>query len=369
MLKKNNSRSSRKIIVGDVAVGGGAPVSIQSMTKTDTRDAAATAAQIRRLRHAGCQIVRVAIPDAAAAAALPAIIAGGGLPVVADIHFDYRLALKAIRHGVHGIRINPGNIGGADRVKAVAEAAGEAGIPIRVGANSGSLPKEKMRKNGGAGKKKGEKELAERLVESALAQCELLERYGFKDIKVSLKSTSPTATIAAYRRFAAMTDYPLHLGVTEAGTLLRSCVRSAIGIGALLLEGIGDTVRVSVTGDPVDEVRIAQEILVAVGLRQGRPEIVSCPTCGRTAVDLLPLVERIEREIERMKTAGRGFKPVKIAVMGCAVNGPGEACDAALGISGGKGRYSVFKYGESIGSFPEREALQVFLRELSSFVE
>lgn len=356
-----------------MTVGGGAPVSIQSMTKTDTRDAAATIAQVARLRQAGCQIVRVAIPDAAAAASLPAIIGEGGLPVIADIHFDHRLALEAIRLGAQGVRINPGNIGGPDKVKAVAEAAGAAGIPIRVGANSGSLPGRRGEaRTGGGGARKpedAEEELSGRLVESALSQCELLERYGFKDIKVSLKSTSPTATIAAYRRFAGATDYPLHLGVTEAGTLMRSGVRSAIGIGALLLEGIGDTVRVSVTGDPVDEVRVAQEILCAVGLRRARPEIVSCPTCGRTEVDLLPLVERIEAEIERMKSSGIRFRPVKIAVMGCAVNGPGEASDAALGISGGKGSWVVFKGGSVMGAYPETEALKVFLGELPGLVE
>lgn len=351
-------RPSRPLSLGAVKVGGGAPVSIQSMTNTDTRDATATLAQIAALAQAGCQIARVAVPDAAAASALPAIVAGSPLPVVADIHFDHSLALAAILSGVAGVRLNPGNIGGPDKVKAVAEAAGAAGIPIRVGANSGSLPADLR-------DAKGPEALADALVDAALRQCALLEGFGFRSIKVSLKASDVPATVLACRKFAAATDYPLHLGVTEAGTFFRSAIKSAAGIGALLLDGIGDTIRVSVTGSPLEEIKIALALLEAVGVRPGCPELVSCPTCGRTEVDLLGVAAAVEAEIDLLKAAGLKFRPSKVAVMGCAVNGPGEAKDADLGVAGAKdGQLVLFKDGRPLGVFAADAALAAFKAEL-----
>ncbi len=357
-------RKTRKIYIGKTAVGGGAPVTVQSMTNTDTRNADATVAQIKELWKAGCEIARVAVPDGKAAEKLEAIIAGSPIPVIADIHFDHRLALMAIKAGIHGIRINPGNIGDAKKVRAVAEAAGEKNIPIRVGANSGSLPKNIIET---MSRKSGDRceSLSDALVKSALTECRLLEKYGFRNIKVSLKASSVPATVMAYRKFADLADYPLHLGITEAGTLLRGTVKSSVGIGTLLLEGIGDTIRVSLTADPVEEVKVGIMILESAGLRKAEPEIVSCPTCGRTEINLFGLVEKIESEIERIKASGRKIKIGKIAVMGCVVNGPGEAKDADLGIAGSKnGMAAVFKKGRLKGVFPEEEALKIFSEEL-----
>ncbi len=346
-------------MVGGVAVGGGAPVSIQSMTNTDTRDAAATLAQIDRLAAAGCQIVRCAVPDAAAAESLRAIVAGSPLPVVADIHFDHRLALMSIASGVAAVRINPGNIGSESGVRAVAEAAGEAGIPIRIGANSGSISPELRKKlpTGADG-------VCEGLVSSALEQCAMLEKYGFHAIKVSLKASSVPVTVAACRAFAGRTDYPLHIGVTEAGTRERGIIKSAVGIGALLLEGIGDTIRVSLTADPVEEIYAAVRILEAAGLRDAAPDLVSCPTCGRTAVDLVGLAGRVERYVDECRAAGKHFSLRKIAVMGCVVNGPGEANDADLGMAGGNGKFVIFKSGKIVATLPENEAWAAFKAEL-----
>ena len=350
-------RKTRKLSVGNVQIGGGAPVSIQSMTNTDTRDAAATLAQIGRLAHAGCEIIRVAIPDQAAVEALPAIIAGSPIPVIADIHFDYRLALGAIAAGIHGIRLNPGNIGAADRVRLVAEKAGSAGIPIRVGANSGSLPQGVMEQKLAAGMGHDDA-LAESLVESALQQCQILEEYGFNAIKVSLKASSVPVTFQACRIFAERADYPLHIGVTEAGTLKRGIIKSAAGIGALLLLGIGDTLRVSLTADPEEEVKTALILLESLGLRDASPEIVSCPTCGRTEIDLIGLAEKVEDLVAGIKASGKKINLKKIAVMGCVVNGPGEAKDADLGVAGGKGKLMLFRKGEPCGIYSEHEGFE-----------
>jgi len=345
-------RTTRQIRVGNVPIGGGAPVSIQSMTNTDTGDAAATLGQIKALAAAGCEIIRVAIPDRQAVDALPDIINGSPIPVIADIHFDYRLALGAINAGIHGIRLNPGNIGDEDKVRSVAEKAGEAGIPIRIGANSGSIKtdfmEEKLRKG-----LSREEALCEALVDSALEQCAILEKYSFRRIKVSLKASDVPVTVAAYRHFSAISDYPLHIGVTEAGTPGRGIVKSSVGIGTLLLEGIGDTLRVSLTADPLEEIITAVRILESCGLRTAEPDIVSCPTCGRTEIDLIKLAEKVEKLVAAIKNSGKKIKLKKLAVMGCVVNGPGEAKDADLGIAGGKKQIILFKHGEIIGTFSE----------------
>ncbi|MDD3118030.1 MAG: flavodoxin-dependent (E)-4-hydroxy-3-methylbut-2-enyl-diphosphate synthase [Victivallales bacterium] len=361
-------RLTRRLRIGTVAVGGGAPVSLQSMTNTDTRDVPATLAQIRRLAAAGCDLIRVAVPDRTAVAALPAILAGSPIPVIADIHFDYRLALGAIAAGVHAVRINPGNIGAPERVRQVAEQAGAAGIPIRVGANSGSLPPGLLERNLSAGMPHDEA-LAEALVASALQQCRLLEEYGFTAIKVSLKASDVPITVAACRKFAARTDYPLHIGVTEAGTLRRGIIKSAAGIGALLLLGIGDTIRVSLTADPEEEVKAGLILLESLGLRDAAPEIVSCPTCGRTEIDLIGLAQQVEDLIAGIKAAGKKIGLRKIAVMGCVVNGPGEAKDADLGVAGGKGKLMLFRRGEVIGVYPEAEGWARFRDAVMSAVE
>ena len=347
----------RQIRLGDILIGGGAPVSIQSMTNTDTRDAAATLTQIQELYRAGCQIIRVAVPDRQAVDALPKIIADSPMPVIADIHFDYRLALGAITAGVHGLRLNPGNIGSADKVVKVAAAAAAADIPIRVGANAGSLPSGLLEQKLQAGLSHNVA-LAESLVESALTQCNILTQYGFTALKVSLKASSVPVTVAAYRKFAERCDYPLHIGITEAGTLRRGTIKSAIGIGALLLEGLGDTLRVSLTASPLEEVILAKNILETVGLRQSYPEIVSCPTCGRTEINLIRLAEAVNTLVEELQAEGREIKMKKIAVMGCIVNGPGEAHDADIGIAGGKDNVMLFRHGKKVGIFTETEGFE-----------
>lgn len=362
------SRKTRKLFIGGVAVGGGAPVSIQSMTNTDTRDVAATLAQIKRLSAAGCDIIRVAVPDQAAVDALPAIISGSPIPVIADIHFDYRLALGSIAAGIHAIRINPGNIGSPERVRMVAEKAGEAGIPLRVGANSGSLPAGMMEQKLANGMSHADA-LAESLVESALLQCKILEEHGFTAIKVSLKASDVPVTFNACRIFAERADYPLHIGVTEAGTLKRGIIKSAAGIGALLLLGIGDTIRVSLTADPEEEVKAAMILLESLGLREALPEIVSCPTCGRTEIDLIGMAEKVESLVAEIKASGKKINLKKIAVMGCVVNGPGEAKDADLGIAGGKGKLMLFRKGEAAGVFSEMEGFEQFRQAILAAVE
>ena len=330
---------SRTIEVGGVRIGGGAPVSIQSMTNTPTHDVEATLAQIRALAAAGCDIVRVAVPDMAAAKAVGALKAGSPVPLVADIHFDYRLALEAAEQGIDKIRINPGNIGAPERVEAVAKACKERHIPIRVGVNGGSLERELLAKYGGP--------TPEAMVESALGHIELLERYGFEDICVSLKASSVPATMNAYRLMAQRYDYPLHLGVTEAGTREIGELKAAAGIGGLLALGIGDTLRVSLTADPVEEVCAARRILKAIGLRREGPELISCPTCGRTQIDLIPMATRVEELLKDVD------KPITVAVMGCVVNGPGEARHADVGLAGGYGEGVLFKRGEIVAKVPE----------------
>lgn len=357
-------RKSRKIRVGTVEIGGDAPVSIQSMTNTDTRDAAATLEQIYRLEPLGCDIVRVAVPDMAAADALAEITEKSPLPIIADIHFDYRLALRAIERHVAGIRLNPGNLNSPEQIRLVAEAALRNHIPIRVGANTGSLRPGLIRRLM-AGGLSHDDAMAEALVLSAQEECALLEKFGVTEIKVALKSSSVPVTVAAYRKFAARTDYPLHIGVTEAGTPGRGIVKSAVGIGALLLEGIGDTLRVSLTAPPEEEVITGRRILEACELRNAQPEIVSCPTCGRTEVDLIGLANRVEELVTEIKAGGATIQLHKIAVMGCAVNGPGEARDADLGIAGSKaGKLVIFRFGEVVGAFDPEEGFEYFRLEI-----
>ena len=330
---------TRQIFVGGVPVGGGAPVTIQSMTNTPTDDVTATVAQIRRLETAGCQIIRVAVPDMAAAKAVGAIKAQIHIPLVVDIHFDYKLALACVEAGCDAVRINPGNIGGADRVKAVAEACKAKRIPIRIGVNGGSLEKPLLAKYGGV--------TPEALVESAFGHIALLEQYDFHDICVSLKSSSVPVTMAAYRLMSEQSDYPLHLGVTETGTIRMGTLKSAIGIGGLLALGIGDTMRVSLSADPVEEVLAARDILKAAGLRREGADLISCPTCGRTRIDLIALANEVE---ERLKAVD---KPITVAVMGCVVNGPGEAAAADVGIAGGNGEGLLFRKGEIVKKVPQ----------------
>lgn len=336
-------RKTRQVMVGSVPVGGGAPVAVQSMNNTDTRDVEATLRQIGDLTAAGCDITRVAVLDQEAAAALGEICRRSPIPVVADIHFDYRLALESIRQGAAKIRINPGNIGGRDRLAEVVAAARERGIPIRVGVNSGSLQAALLERYGGV--------TPEALAESALTAAAMVAGCGYDRIVLSVKSSDPAMTIATYRLVAARSDCPTHLGVTEAGTPGTGTIRSAVGIGALLAEGIGDTIRVSLTGDPVEEVRAARNILTALGMRQAGPVLVSCPTCGRTQVNLIPIAHAVEARIQDLPYN------IKVAVMGCAVNGPGEARDADIGIAGGRGRFLIFAGGEMLCSVPEEGAV------------
>ncbi len=346
-------RKTKPVFIGKVQVGGGAPVSIQSMTNTDTRDVAATVRQINRLAAEGCEIIRVAVPDREAAAALSAILRDINIPLVADIHFDYRLALEALEVGVDGLRLNPGNIGGRDRVAAVATAARERGVPIRIGVNAGSLERKLLEKYGGV--------TASAMVESAIRHIEILEGLNFTDIKISLKASGIPLMLEAYRLLAEKVDYPFHVGVTEAGTLRFGTVKSAVGIGILLNEGIGDTIRVSLTGDPIHEVRVGYNILKALGMRRRGIEIISCPTCGRTQIDLIRIAEEVE---ERLKQVDR---PLKVAVMGCVVNGPGEARDADIGIAGGKGVGLIFRKGKVIRKVPEDRLVEELLREIDTF--
>lgn len=326
----------RSINIGPVRIGGGAPVVVQSMTNTDTRDAGATLAQINQLANAGCEVVRLAVPGFTAAAAMKGICAASPLPVIADIHFDARLAVAAVEAGASALRINPGNIGGADKIDLVTDAAKAHGVSIRIGVNGGSLEKDILHRYGGP--------TPEAMVESALSHVRLLEKRGFEHIKISLKSSAVPATVAAYRLLARRCDYPMHVGITEAGTLLRGAVKSAVGIGILLAEGLGDTIRVSLTHDPVREVEVAWQILRSLDLRHRGPEIISCPTCGRTEIDLILLAEAVER---RLQNTAEVFT---VAVMGCVVNGPGEAKEADVGIAGGRGKGILFRKGEVVGS-------------------
>lgn len=347
-------KQTRQISIGNVKIGGGAPISVQSMTNTKTTDTAATVAQIKALEKAGCDIVRLAVPDMAAAENIANIKKQVNVPLVADIHFDYRLALKAIEQGIDALRINPGNIGDENRVKAVVEAAKTKHIPIRIGVNAGSLDKKLLAKYG--------KVTAQALVESAMEHVHILEKLDFHDIKISLKAHDVPLTLDAYRLMSETVDYPLHLGITEAGTVNTGIIKSAVGIGALLAEGIGDTFRISLTGDPVNEVKVANEILKALGLKEYGPTLISCPTCGRCNIDLPSIAAQVEKRLENVQ------KPVKVAVMGCVVNGPGEARDADIGIAGGKGEGLVFRKGEIIGKVPEDKLIDALFAELDKIV-
>lgn len=342
---------TRTVRIGDVAIGGENPIRIQSMCNTKTENVEATVAQIRALAAAGCEIIRVAVPSEAAASALKDIRRQIKLPLVADIHFDYRLALAAMENGADKIRINPGNIGEDWKLREVVNAAKERNIPIRVGVNSGSLEKEILKKYGGV--------TAEGIVESALEKVGRIEELGYANLVISIKSSDVLMCIRAHELLADKTDYPLHIGITEAGTLLRGTVKSAVGLGVILYEGIGDTIRVSLTGDPLEEIKAAREILKSLGLRKGGVEVVSCPTCGRTEIDLIGLANQVEGLVERYSDLD-----VRVAVMGCVVNGPGEAREADFGVAGGKGAGVLIRKGEVIRTMPEGELLPALEAEL-----
>lgn len=343
-------RKTRQIHIGDVVIGGDAPISIQSMTNTKTADVTATLRQIQALAAAGCEIVRLAVPDAESAAAITELVKKSPVPLIADIHFDYRLALSAVANGIHGLRINPGNIGGKDKVLAVAKACKERGVPIRIGVNGGSLEKELLARYGGV--------TADALVESALGHIHLLEEADFFDMKISLKCSHIPLMLAAYERLGQLVDYPFHIGVTEAGTVRQGTIKSAVGIGALLAQGIGDTLRVSLAGDPVEEIFVAKTILRSLDLRQNGVEYIVCPTCGRTEIDLPTLAAQVESKVEQLHI----MAPLKVAIMGCVVNGPGEAREADVGIAGGKDCGLLFVRGQVVGKYP-KEALADILVE------
>ncbi len=343
-------RKSREITLGGLKIGGDAPVSVQSMLNVPAEDIAGNLAQARALEAAGCEIIRAAVPDRQAVRLIAALKEHCSMPVVADIHFDYRLALECAQAGVDKIRINPGNIGDDSHVKAVALCCLEKGIPIRIGVNSGSLEKELLKKHGGP--------TPQALVESALGHAALLERYDFYDIVLSLKASNVARMVEAYSLAAQQCDYPLHLGVTEAGTSRAGVVKSAVGIGSLLLQGIGDTIRVSLSDDPAEEIRAALDILQATGLRNDRPELIACPTCGRTKIDLIPLVKEVEQRLAGCK------KSIQVAVMGCVVNGPGEAREADIGIAGGDGCAVLFKRGEVLRKVAEDEIVDALMWEI-----
>jgi (E)-4-hydroxy-3-methylbut-2-enyl-diphosphate synthase len=347
-------RKSREISVGTVKIGGDAPIAVQSMTNTFTHDVPATVKLIHRLETAGCEIVRVAVPDMQAAEAIRSIKQQIHIPLIADVHFDYRLALAAIEAGADGLRINPGNIGQDNKVKAVADLAREYGLPIRVGVNAGSLPKDLVKEYGMT---------PEAMVKGALRHVDLLHSFNFQDIKISIKASDVLVTLEAYRMLASRTDLPLHVGVTEAGTLYSGTVKSALGIGMLLYEGIGDTLRVSLTRDPVDEVRVGYEILKALKIRQRGPEIISCPTCGRTRINLFKIVDQVESALIN------STMPIQIAIMGCVVNGPGEAREADIGIAGGEGQGILFKKGQVIKKIREEDLVNALLEEVEKIAK
>lgn len=343
-------RKQKRIIdIGGVKIGGNNPIAIQSMCNTDTRDVKATVEQIRLLEDAGCEIIRVAVPDMAAAEAVRDIKKQIHIPLVVDIHFDYRLALECMKNGADKVRINPGNIGDKERVKQVVDMAKAGGVPIRIGVNGGSLDKRLLEKHGGV--------TADALVESAMEHVAILDELNFSDIVVSIKVSDVPTTLAAYRRFNEVSDIPLHVGVTEAGTLRSGTIKSSVGIGALLAEGIGDTMRVSLTADPVEEIYAAYDIQRVLGMREG-VRLVSCPTCGRTQIDLIHIAEEVERRLSAVE------KPIKVAVMGCAVNGPGEAREADIGIAGGDGVGLIFKKGEILRKVPEDKIIDELMKEI-----
>ena len=351
---KITRKRTKPIHIGGVKVGGGAPVIVQSMTNTDTRDVKATVEQINRLTEAGCEVVRVAVLNKEAAGALDRIKKGINIPLIADIHFDHRLALTAIDKGIDGLRINPGNIGDKKKVAELVKAAKGRGIPIRIGVNSGSLEKKLLEKYG--------RPTPEALVESGLGHVKILEDLDFTDIKISIKASDVPTTVDAYRLMSKKVKYPLHIGVTEAGTLFSGTVKSSVGLGILLYEGIGDTMRVSLTADPVEEVRVAYEILKALKIRQRGVNIISCPTCGRTEIDIIGLAETVEKRLSHIT------EPLTVAVMGCVVNGPGEAREADIGIAGGKGTGLLFKHGEIVKKFDEKELADVLVKEVEEIV-
>jgi len=340
-------RPTRQVHIGNVAIGGGSPVSVQSMTKTDTRDVDSTVRQIKGLESAGCDIIRLAVVDMDAANALGKIRSLVSIPIVADIHFDYRLALESLKQGVDGLRLNPGNIGEAWKVREVVAAAKDRGIPVRIGVNAGSLEKDLLAKYGHP--------TPESIVQSAEGHIRILEDLDFRDIKVSLKASNVMMTVDAYRLFSSRFAYPLHIGITETGPASTGAIKSAVGLGILLEEGIGDTMRVSLTAEPEEEIRVAYEILRAVGARKRGAEIVSCPTCGRCEVDMRPIAEAVERALRSVS------RPITVAVMGCVVNGPGEAREADYGVACGKGTGIVFRHGEIIKTVRENELLQSLL--------
>jgi len=342
---------TRKIHVGTVLIGGGSPVSVQSMTKTDTRDAASTTRQIRRLAKAGCEIIRIAIPDMQAALALGKIKHSVAIPLIADIHFDWRLALEAIRQGIDGLRINPGNIGARWKVAEVVAACKDRGIPVRIGVNAGSLSKKLLEKY--------RHPAPEALVESATEHIDILEGMNFREIKVSLKASNVPTTVEAYRMFSKKFRYPLHIGISEAGPSFTGIIKSSVGLGILLSEGIGDTMRVSLSADPAEEVRVAYEILKSLGLRKKGANIISCPTCGRCQIDIRGLAAKVESELKDIED------PVTVAVMGCVVNGPGEAREADVGIAGGKGSGILFRKGKVVKAVKEKDLLRELMKEIT----
>jgi len=348
LLKK--SRPTKQITLGGIKIGGGAPVVVQSMTKTDTRDIASTAAQIKMLEASGCEIVRVAVLNIDAAKAIKSIKRKIKIALIADVHFDHRLALEAMKSGADGLRINPGNIGSKEKVREVVSMAKNKGIPIRIGVNAGSLEKELL--------KKYKHPTPKALVESAGRHIKILEDLKFRDIKVSLKASDVMKTVEAYRLFSSTYRYPLHIGISEAGPAFQGTIKSAVGLGILLSEGIGDTMRVSLTADPVEEVKVAYEILKCLHLRQTSPEIISCPTCGRCQINIREIVEKVEAGLMKIK------KPLKVAVMGCVVNGPGEAREADIGIAGGKGMGILFKHGKVVKTLKEKDLFTVLMNEV-----
>src|SRR5512139_571536 len=348
-------KKTRTITLGGVKIGWGAPVAVQSMCNTDTRDVEATLGQIRRLEEAGCEIVRLAVPDEDAARALGGIRRGTKMPLIADIHFSHTLALEAVKQGVDGLRINPGNIGGKDKVSEVVKACKDRSIPIRIGVNAGSLEKHLLEKYGHP--------TPEAIVESAFGHIRMLEDLDYREIKVSLKASDVLTTVEAYRLFSRQAGYPVHIGISEAGTLLSGTIKSSVGLGILLSEGIGDTMRVSLTADPVEEVRVAYGILKSLKIRQRGVNIISCPTCGRTEIDIIGLAQEVERRL------GHVTEPLTVAVMGCVVNGPGEAREADIGIAGGKGTGLLFRHGEIVRKFDEKELADVLISEVEAIIK
>lgn len=347
-----NARITRQVHIGSVTVGGGAPCSVQSMCSTDTRDVSTTVAQIRALAEAGCEIVRCAVPDTAAADALARIKQQSPLPVIADIHFDYKLALRVLAGGIDGLRLNPGNIGERWKIEEVVKSAAERKVPIRIGVNAGSLEKQLLEKYGHP--------TAEAMVASALQHIRILEDLHYSEIKVSLKASDVLRTVAAYRLLASQVDYPLHIGITEAGTVFSGTIKSSVGLGILLYEGVGDTLRVSLTGDPVDEVRVGYEVLKSLGLRQRGVNFISCPTCGRCQINLIKVAEEVERRLQSVT------KPLTVAVMGCIVNGPGEAREADVGLAGGNGEGLIFRKGQIVRKVAEADLVDALMDEIRS---